>query len=177
MFSRWFGIGGAIAESTGTQNPVPSVALVPDSGNVSPDGALQISAVWSCIDRRASTIASLPFFAYTTSNGQRELARNTRLYGLLHESPNSRMTPYEFWRAMMLNHDLRGNAYARIDRDGRGEAMALWPMPADQVQVEVLSDGSMVYKYLLGNDIAVLSERNVLHLKNLGNGTCIANIY
>ena len=170
MFSRWFG-GGAIAENTGVQNAVPSVALVPDSGNIAPDGALQISAVWSCIDRRASTIASLPFFAYTTRNGQRELARNSRMYSLLHESPNSRMTPYEFWRAMMLNHDLRGNAYARIDRDGRGEALALWPMPADQVEVEVLGDGSMVYKYQLGSDIAVLSESNVLHLKNLGNGT------
>ena len=170
IFSRWFG-GGAITETTGTQNPVPSVALVPDSGNISPDGAMQISAVWSCIDRRASTIASLPFFVYTTKNGQRELARTSRLYDLLHESPNSRMTPYEFWRAMMLNHDLRGNAYARIDRDGRGEAMALWPMPADQVEVEVLSDGSMIYKYTLGSDVAVLAESNVLHLKNLGNGT------
>lgn len=171
MFSRWFGTGGAIAENTGPQNPVPSVALVPDSGNIAPDGALQISAVWACIDRRASTIASLPFFAYTTKNGQRELARDTRLFSLLHDSPNSRMTPYEFWRAMMLNHDLRGNAYARIDRDGRGEAIALWPMPADQVEAEVLSDGSMVYKYQLGGDVAVFSERNVLHLKNLGNGT------
>jgi HK97 family phage portal protein len=170
LFSRWFG-GGAIAENTGVQNAVPSVALVPDSGNIAPDGALQISAVWACIDRRASTVASLPFFAYTTKNGQRELARDSRLYSLLHESPNSRMTPFEFWRAMMLNHDLRGNAYARIDRDGRGEAMALWPMPADQVEVEVISDGSMIYKYTLGSDVAVLSERNVLHLKNLGNGT------
>ena len=171
MFSRWFGVGGAIAENTGVQNAVPSIALVPDAGNVAPDGALQISAVWACIDRRASTIASLPFFAYTTRDGQRELARNSRLYTLLHESPNSRMTPYEFWRAMILNHDLRGNAYARIERDGRGEAMALWPMPADQVEVEVLSDGSMIYKYQLGTDVAVFSENNVLHLKNLGNGT------
>ena len=171
MFSRWFGVGGAIAENTGVQHAVPSIALVPDAGNVAPDGALQISAVWACIDRRASTIASLPFFAYTTRDGQRELARSSRLYTLLHESPNSRMTPYEFWRAMILNHDLRGNAYARIERDGRGEAMALWPMPADQVEVEVLSDGSMIYKYQLGTDVAVFSENNVLHLKNLGNGT------
>ena len=107
MFSRWFG-GGAIAETTGSQNPVPSIALVPDSGNISPDGALQISAVWSCIDRRASTIASLPFFAYTTRNGQRELARNSRMYSLLHESPNSRMTPFEFWRAMLFPSRLSG---------------------------------------------------------------------
>lgn len=170
-FAKWFGFGGAIGENVGTQNPVPGIALVPDVGNIGPDGALQISAVWSCVDRRASTIASLPFFAYEQKNGQKVLARNSSLYALLHESPNERMTPFEFWRAMLLNHDLRGNAYARIDRYPNGEAFAMWPMPADQVEVRVLDDGSMVYQYQMGNDIAILAAENVLHLKNLGNGT------
>lgn len=173
MASFWsrFGFGAALSENTGQQNPVPGVALVSDSGNIGPDAALQISAVWACIDRRATTIASLPFFAYETVNGQKTLARNSRLYGLLHESPNSRMTPIEFWRAMMMNHDLRGNAYARVERDSRGEAVAMWPMPADQIEVRVLDDGSMVYQYTLGNDVAIYDESSVLHLKNLGNGT------
>lgn len=170
-FRKWFGFGGAIGETVGTQNPVPGVALVPDAANIGPDGALQISTVWACIDRRATTIASLPFFAYETKDGQKELARNSRLYSLLHESPNERMTPFEFWRAMVMNHDLRGNAYARIERDSNGEAFAIWPMPADQVETQVLDDGSMIYMYHIGNDIAVLSSGNVLHLKNLGNGT------
>ena len=173
MASFWqrFGFGAALGENTGTQNPVPGAALVSDSANIGPDAALQISAVWACIDRRATTIASLPFFAYETKDGQKTLARNSRLYTLLHESPNSRMTPIEFWRAMMMNHDLRGNAYARIERDSRGEAVAMWPMPADQVEVQVLDSGAMVYQYTLGNDVAVYSESSVLHLKNLGNGT------
>lgn len=170
-FTRWFGRGGAIGEATGAQNAVPSVALVSDSGNIGPDGALQISTVWACIELRATTIASLPFFAYETVNGQKTLARNSRLYSLLHESPNSRMTPLEFWRAMVMNYDLRGNAYARIERDNNGEALAMWPMPADQVEASVLPDGSMVYAYQIGNDVAVFDESNVLHLKNLGNGT------
>lgn len=170
-FAKWFGFGGAISENVGAQNPVPGIALVPDVGNVGPDAALQISTVWACIDRRASTVASLPFFAYEQKNGQKELARASRLYSLLHESPNERMTPFEFWRAMILNHDLRGNAYARIERDSSGEAYAIWPMPSDQVEVRVLDDGSMVYQYQFGSDIAILAAENVLHLKNLGNGT------
>lgn len=133
---------------------------------------MQISAVWACIERRASVVASLPFFAYQQSGkGQKELARASRLYALLHESPNSRMTPLEFWRAMVMNHDLRGNAYARIDRDDTGEALALWPMPADQVRAFVLDDGAMVYEYRLDGATAILAAENVLHLKNLGNGT------
>lgn len=169
-FGRWFGWGGALAEHVGEQFPLPATTLNEGVANIGSDGALQIDAVWACIDRRATTIASLPFFAYETVDGQKTLARTSRLYSLLHESPNSRMTPFEFWRAMMMNHDLRGNAYARIDRLG-GEAVALWPMPADQVRSFVLPDGEMVYEYRIDGDIAILSEFNVLHLKNLGNGT------
>ena len=148
------------------------MALVDGQPNIAVDGALQISTVWACIERRANVIASLPYFVYErNAAGHKTLARTNRLYTLLHDSPNSRMTPFEFWRAMMMNHDLRGNGYARVDRDDKGEAMSLWPMPADQVQVNVLDDGSMVYVYRLGDDVAVLSADNVLHLKNLGNGT------
>jgi HK97 family phage portal protein len=169
---RWFGFGGAMGESRGEQFSAPGATLVEGVANIGPDGALQIAAVWACVERRANIIASLPFFVYENkANGEKVLARESRLYSLLHDSPNSRMTPFEFWRAMMLNHDLRGNAYARIDRDKNGEAVALWPMPADQVTVAVLKDGSMVYEYRIGDDIAVLSDANVLHLKNLGNGT------
>lgn len=160
-----------MAEHSGPQNTAPSAVLDPDAALINTDAALQIAAIWASIERRAMTIASLPFFAYETRNGQKTLARESRLYSLLHESPNSRMTPLEFWRAMMLNHDLRGNAYARIDRASDGEALALWPMPADQVQPNVLDDGAMVYQYSIGSDVAVLAQENVLHLKNLGNGT------
>ena len=168
----WFGRFGALGERRGEQLPVPSGALVPNTISVGPDGALQISTVWACIERRATVIASLPLFVYTQmASGMKELARTSRLYQLLHDSPNDRMTPLEFWRAMIMNHDLRGNAYARVDRDPAGEALALWPMPADQVRPFVLPDGSMVYEYRLGDDVAILAAANVLHLKGLGNGT------
>lgn len=168
---KWIGRGGAIGETRGPQNSLPSTPLISGLGNVGVDGALQISTIWACIDRRATTVASLPLFVYETRGGEKVLARTSRLYQLLHESPNSRMTPFEFWRAMMMNYDLRGRAYARIERDAAGEALALWPMPADQVESRVLPDGSMVYLYSFGNDIAVLDAASVLHLKNLGNGT------
>lgn len=168
----WFS-GHALRDTTGKQLPLPGQALVPDTANVGPDGALQISTVWACIDRRAAVVSSLPFFVYDMqADGQKTLARNSRLYGLLHESPNTRMTPMEFWRAMMLSHDLRGAGYARIDRDERtGEAIALWPMHYDQTQPIVLPDGSMVYEYRIDQDVAILAAENVLVIKGLGNGT------
>jgi HK97 family phage portal protein len=169
----WFRRGGnALAESKGEQSALPSGALVPGVGVPHVDSALQIGTVWNCIERRANVVASLPLFVYTVdNNGQKKLARGTLLYQLLHDSPNSRMTPFDFWRAMMMNHDLRGNAYARIDRNAAGDAVALWPMPADQVRHIVLDDGTGVYEYRIGQDVAYLAEINVLHIKNLGNGT------
>lgn len=167
---RW--VAGALSDEPGRQTGAPSSTLVSDSANIGTDLALQISTVWACVSRRASTVASLPMFAYTNRDGARKLDRESRLWSLVHESPNRRMTPYEFWLTMLLNHDLRGNAFARVDRDPRtGEALSLWPMPADQVEVTVLGDGSVVYLYRSGSDVAVLAEQNVLHLKDLGNGT------
>jgi len=170
-FRSWFGRGGAIAEGLGVQNAIPGASLIPGTAVASVDGAFQLSTVWACISLRANIIASLPFFAYKVVGGEKTLDRGSRLYSLLSDSPNSRMTPLEFWRAMMLNYDLRGNAYARIDRDANGEAIAMWPMPTDQVEALVLDSGLMVYQYSFGNEIAVLAAENVLHLKNLGNGT------
>jgi HK97 family phage portal protein len=170
----WFGgRGSSVGDKVGEQVTSPSMPLVPDTMDVGTEGALQISAVWSCVDRRASVVASLPFFAYSVdTKGQKELARQSSLYTLLHSSPNSRMTPFDFWRAMVMWYDLRGNAYARIDRsESTGEATALWPLAADQVRCLVLPDSSVVYEYRIGADVAILAEDNVLHIKGLGNGT------
>lgn len=168
----WFGYGGnALGQTDGVQSGKPTSNLVDDVPLIGADAALQISAVWAAVSLIAKTIATLPLFTYVSSDGFRKLARDTSLWNLLHESPNSRMTPSEFWIAMFLNWLLRGNAYARIERDKKGEAYALWPMPADQVEVNVLADGSLVYVYRIGNDVAVLAEENVLHLKEMGNGT------
>lgn len=169
----WFGRFGAIGEKQGQQAAVPSLALVENTRATGVDGALQLSAVWSCVDRRATTVSSLPLFVYRLqADGQKTMARTSRLYQLLHDSPNRRMTPMEFWRAMVMNHDLRGAAYARIDRDqSTGEAIALWPMPTDQVTPLVLLDGTMVYEYRIDSSVAVIADENVLVIKGLGNGT------
>lgn len=170
-FLGWFGWGGALGENTGKQSGGTTGALIEGATPVSPDGAMQLSTVWGCVWLLANVIASLPLFVYANADGKRELARSTLLYGLLHDSPNSRMTPVEFWVALLLNLLLRGNAYARIERGASGEAVALWPMSADQTEVHVLADGSVVYRYSIGGNVAVLAAENVLHIKDIGNGT------
>lgn len=171
-FLGWFGWGGsALGNRSGKQSGAPNSSLIEGTTALGADGALQISTVWACVWLLANIIASLPLFVYSqSSGGKRELARTTLLYQLLHDSPNSRMTPVEFWVAMLLNLLLRGNAYARIERSVNGEAVALWPMPADQVELRILDDGTAIYLYRVDNNVAALDESSVLHIKEIGNG-------
>lgn len=170
---RWFGWGSlALSNRSGEQHALPGTLLVEDNkAPVGVDGALQIAAVWACLDLLSKTVGTLPLFVYLNrANGMRELARDTSLWGLLHDSPNARMTSADFWCAMVLYLALRGNAYARIERDARGEAFALWPMNPDQVQMQVSASGEVIYWYRIDNDLAALAEANVLHIRGMGNG-------
>lgn len=174
ILSSWFtGLFGAraLADSSGKQMSGPAASLVDGSSPVAIDSALQISTVWACASVISNTIGTLPLLVYENLNsGMRVPARGSSLWTLLHSSPNQRMTSSEFWVAMLMNLSLRNNAYARIERRPNGEAWALIPMPADQVQVEVIG-GSAVYFFRLDNDIMALAEENVLHIKGVGNGT------
>ncbi|HQU90261.1 MAG TPA: phage portal protein [Denitromonas sp.] len=173
IFSWMGGIfrgASALSDKTGEQRNEPTETLNDGIRPVGVDSSLQIAAVWACIDRIASTISTLPLFVYDNVGNRRVLARGTPLYTMLHDSPNAMMTPVEFWGAMLLNLLLRGNAYARVERDSNGVAYALIPMSADQTQQFILDDGTVLYRYMIGSEVAILAAENVLHIKGLGNG-------
>lgn len=166
----WLG-GNATAQRTGIQAETPSTNAYEETTIAGPDAALQVSTVWACVKLLVETIASLPLFVYRTDrDGQRTLARGDRLYDLLHDSPNRRMTAQEFWEYMLLNLVLRGNAYAHIERNVDGSAFALWPLAADQVSVKVMSDGALMYAYVIDGVTLIYTEQDILHIKGIGNG-------
>lgn len=169
-FLRWFG-GGATGQGPGVQDFGPQQRVYQSTPSVGVDGALQISAVWAAIELLSDNIASLPLFVYERKkDGQKELARETQLYKLLHDSPNRRHTAMEFWQFMAMHFLFRGNAYARLLRNDKGEVIEMWPLSADQVEVEVLKDNSLVYKYTYDGKVAVYAESSILHLRDKGNG-------
>lgn len=169
--ARWFGLGGALSNRIGQQNTGPSGAVVDDQLRGGSELALQISTVWRCVELMSKVISTLPLFTYVRlPNGQRDLDRGSPLYLLFHDSPNERMTASEFWAAMVINWLMRGNAYARLDRNDDGVVIGMWPMPADQVMPHVMDTGELVYLYQVGGEQFVFFERDVLHIKDPGNG-------
>ena len=169
-FTSWLGAIGSTTQNKGIQDSRPAQSVYPNTKDISIDGALQVSAVWACVELLSDVVASLPIYIYQVNAGVRELARDSGLWMLLHTKPNSRQTPMEFFQYMTMNFIMRGNAYARIQRNSRGEAIALWPLASDQIQVTLLDDGSLSYEYYYDGKIIVYGQDSILHLRDKGNG-------
>lgn len=170
---RIFGNVGSTGQQDGVQYNQPFTKVYETTPDVGIDGAMQVSAVWSSVELLCDNLASLPLFVYEKergSDGHKVLARDSSLWKLLHVSPNNRHTPMEFWQFMTMNYLLRGNAYAKLDRNSAGEVFNMTPLASDQVEIEVLKDNSIVYKYQYEGKVAVYASDSILHWKDKGNG-------
>lgn len=151
---------------------------------VNADTALNISAVFACVTRKAKTLAMLPLNVMRRlPDGGKEIATNHRLYKQLNSKPNRWQTSFD-WRYMMHGHVLlRGNGYSRIiSTPGRG-INELVPMHPDRVWPFVITPNGATY-YMYDNsppppagsklfyqyfpinaEAEVLSEKDVLHIR------------
>lgn len=163
--------GNATATDQGEQRSDPDSYTAASAAPVNEDTAMQVSAVWACARLLAEVFASLPLTMHTSdAKGVRAKVLNNTLLTVLTESPNSRMTPVEFYEAMQLNLVLHGNAYARIERNSRGDVIALWPLAAQYVQTVLNQDGTVVHNWYHGTDVTVFSDNSILHVRLFGNG-------
>lgn len=162
-----FGQSAALTNRYGRQIGVPTIHLVANAIDIGVDGAMQVATVWRAVEIIAKTVATLPIMVYSSRNGVREVARETSLWTLLHDQPNMRQTPVEFWTAMLLNLLLRGNAYAEIIRNPDGSAYALIVRSADQVTFNVGKQGGDFYEYVTDGQTRRIDSLNMLHIKEM----------
>ena len=168
--SNFFGRGGDTI-TQGTQNPLPSKPTeVKDF-----DTAMTQSAFWACVRLLTETVSAMPLVCYERDieTGVKRATAENDLWRLLNYQPNRYQTRTEFFESMMLNLTVWGNAYMVVERTrgGAGRIISIQVYPSAQMEVELLQDGSLVYKYTTPNgDIRVFSERSVWHIKLFGNG-------
>lgn len=171
--------GGGIEAKSVTVSGVPSrhdgdnfrtnrvtLAQYDDAMAASGGNVLGLAATWACVNLIAGTIASLPLMVYRTSaTGVRSVARDHRLYYVLHESPNFDQSPIDFWEFMAAGIELQGNAYAEIERRGDGAVFALSPIRPDIVSVKRRADGRLEYEWHDGKRRVVREATDVLHIR------------
>lgn len=149
----YFAFGGGQGTATGVR--------------INENNALTISAVYQCVRYISDSIGKLPLAIYKEVPNGKEKAKNHALYRVLHRAPNPFMGPSIFKKTMQGHLCLWGNAYAEIERNGRGQVIALWPLRPDRMRLQLFND--KIYYYYTTPDGEERQLTNVLHLRGLSN--------
>lgn len=167
--ARFSGIGGPIQQE-GEQSPLPSYTGESKASSVTFDSAMTVSAVWACNRIMAETIAAMPLHCYKIKGGRPEENTEYQLWRLLNYQPNRYQTYTEFWETTCLNLFSWGNAYIGIERVG-DTIVSLLPLMAAQMEVMLLEDGEIVYKYTDSDgNVKIYARESIWHIKLFGNG-------
>lgn len=134
---------------------------------VNPKTALQVSAVFACIRVLSETIASLPLKIYKTIDAGKEAATDHYLYPILHDSPNSYQTSYEFRETMMAHLNMQGNFYAIKEMNGAGKVSNLLILDPSKMTPK-LEKGIITYEYTWPDGKGqVFKQEQIWHVKGL----------
>jgi len=146
--------------------------------SVNESTAMQTTAVYACVRILAESVAGLPVHIYKyRDDGGQEKVIDHPLYYLLHDEPNPEMTSFVFRETLMSHLLLWGNAYAQIIRDGRGNALALYPLLPNRMEVDRAANGEIFYTYRrdskesrinTSSGTVILPGDEVLHIPGLG---------
>ncbi len=141
--------------------------------HLTPDGALNLSAVYACARVLSQDIAATPLHTYRkTDDKNRDRATDHWLYSLLRKKPNNFQNYFDFWRLMHLWKYLNGNAYAYINRNGQGVPRELIPLPPAHVKLDTENAPTTIrYKYCPGGDEnleVIYRPEDILHIKAVG---------
>lgn len=143
----------------------PVTARTSAGSRVSPETAMQLSAVFRAVALLSGHFAMLPL--RMRKDGKR--ITNHWLQALFRK-PNGWQHGFE-WRQMVMGHLLlRGNAFNRIMTNGRGQITALTPMHPDRIKIELLPNGN--YRYRLKNKDGteeIIPPGEVWHLRGLSS--------
>lgn len=137
--------------------------------NVTPDKAMQATAVYACVRVLAESVASLPLILYERDGNGKRRATDHPLYTVLHSLPNPEMTRTELWEALVGHAALRGNAYAYIEWGDDGQVRELWPLRPDRVVVHRYQ-GQLLYEVQMPSGTPeYLPAWQVMHIRGLSS--------
>jgi HK97 family phage portal protein len=121
-----------------------------------------LSTAAACIRIRSELLASTSLHLFRRGpNGERSRADDLPLYEVLHAVANPGASAFEFRETMVRDLDMRGNAYATIERGTDGQVIALYRIDPLLVGVERLGTGRL--RYRIGGEPLLQDE--VLHIR------------
>jgi HK97 family phage portal protein len=135
------------------------VAAFNGYGSGQTNNALKVSAVFSCNDRIAKDVASLPFRPVRRTDTGQEMARDYDQW-FVSNRPNPWMTRYTYAYTLVSHVNLYGNAFSPIVREnGRPVLYDIW----NPQHVKAMWEGNRLYWYHEKKK-DVVSDADMIHL-------------
>lgn len=135
-----------------------------------PEEMLKISTVWRCVSLVSNSVATLPWHVRrTTDKNNSEILYGHQVERILNRRPNGEMTPFLFRQTVLQHKLLYGNFYGEIERNGRGQAVAIWPIAPDRVDPCRDPDGMLYFRVANPRGgIVEMDAQDVFHVPGMG---------
>ncbi|TDB57237.1 phage portal protein [Photorhabdus khanii] len=132
---------------------------------VSPQLAMQLTAVFSCVRVLAESVGMLPCSLYQQLERGGTRAIKEKLHILISAKPNGYMTPQEFWELLMGCLCLRGNFYAYKVKVF-GEVSELLPLNPGSVTPKLNGNWEPEYQVTFPDgSLSTLSQEEIWHVR------------
>lgn len=124
--------------------------------------ALALSAVYRCVEVITNGVASLPVKLYKVDEKGYKHSLNNELSYVLSKRPNKKMNAFTFYKLMVKDVLMAGNAYALILRDGK-KVVGLQYVPAGLVSpIDMIDHIEYMVTGIKGN----VRQDDIIHIMN-----------
>nr|WP_064246982.1 phage portal protein [Rhizobium leguminosarum]OAP95110.1 hypothetical protein A4U53_17965 [Rhizobium leguminosarum] len=134
---------------------------------ISQEAAIRYSTVLICLRVLSESVASLPCILYRRRpDGGKDRATDHPLYQVLHDQANAWNTAFEYTEGTMINLASRGNGYAYVERNKKGQTIGLIPLNPDGVTITQAVDWTPKYEVTMpDNSRTKLSQKDMHHIR------------
>ena len=124
--------------------------------------AMNLSTVYCAVKVISEAVATLSLELYSTDNEGYKTLINNSLQNIL-KKPSNLYSSFTFLQNMVSSMLLKGNAYAMINRDGKGDITSLTLLNNYSVIVEYVNNS---LKYTVPELNKVLDSQDIIHVIN-----------
>lgn len=137
--------------------------------------AMKYTAVFSCVRVLGETLAGTPIMEYRKKpDGTREQTTETEAYDILHNQPNSEMSPFNFKECCMAAINLGGNSVSQKLYNKYGSLVGLYPYEWPKVRLSRdPTTKNLIYTVRDGAKSKDFAREEVFHIPGLSlDGIC-----
>jgi HK97 family phage portal protein len=162
-----------------TQGYLPTLGSTPSATGlqISQGTSVGVSTVYACVTIRSDDFARCTprLFRRDTKGKRVQIKPDEHPVAKLFVRPNRQQTWFEFAQMLNVGKLLRGNCYAAVRRDGRGQPIEFVPVNPDAVLVLESSDGEVFYNVnriglwqiaMLRDFPSTIHSSDLLHVRN-----------